>query len=249
VGESNARIVWHRKPGFNSSAVAWKIRIDENERGEIRNGKTLAIDVDAGEHCIQVGFFKRGSTPSNQLQVRFDAGQEIYISSTISLFSGRIELQVDRTVIRKIVETDSYEVQVGNDEVRVIDNLQGVSPIVRTFHLTREWSKSYSTGTVQSDSASKSVQLEAKLSSIKMQAERRIEQQYGTTSQQRQAFEDTVAITAAPHTYSEIRFTWKEIRQRGYVEEIDGVTHISRTPFELITGLTFDQRQVDRNSL
>ncbi|HVB45419.1 MAG TPA: hypothetical protein VNF47_22320 [Streptosporangiaceae bacterium] len=241
MGEADGRIVWHRKLGYGGAASKLSIRIDDKKRGSLWTGGTLTIDVGAGEHSIKAGGFSR------PLLLRIEAGQEVHISS--GHYSGMSNsLRVDRTISRKVIETERYETPTGHDEVRTIDNLQGLSPIVRTFRLAREWNKSYSIGSTQSIAVSQSVEFRWKLADIKTQAEWRLEQNYNVTTQQRQTFEDTVAVTAAPRTYSEIRFAWKEIRQRGYVDVFDGPTHISRTPFELVVGLAYDQRQIDRHS-
>lgn len=157
----------------------------------------------------------------------------------------RPKLQVEDTISRVVVETDRYEFPVG-DEVRTIDNSQGTSPIVRTFRLSREWTKSYTLGSEQSITVTKSVGYTSKLGEIRQQAGRTITQHYSTSGEERRAFEDTVTVTVAPRTCSEIAFAWKEIRQRGYVEQTGAATSItSRVPFELVLGLTYDPRQID----
>jgi|SRR5580693_6637062 hypothetical protein len=247
MSEAGGRIVLHREWSFMwAGSPKSKIRIDGAERGAVSNGGTLAIDVGAGEHSIQVaqGVIKR------DLLVSVEAGQEAQIIESMSyyVYAAKMKLRLVRTLSSTIVETERYEITLGNDEVRSIDNLQGISPQVRAFRLAREWSKSYSIGSAQSITVSQGAEFSSKVADIKTKVERRVEQNYNMTSQQRQTFEDTLTVTAAPRTYSEIRITWKEIRQRGYVDEFDGAAHISRTPFELVVGLTYDPRQIDRHS-
>jgi hypothetical protein len=247
MSERDGRIVWHRKWAWTGGAGIFRIRIDEQVMGAVGNGGTLGIDVGAGDHYIQVS--QGPLMKSSRLLVRIESGQEVRISSSLPFAAmGRIKLQVDKTISRKVIETEHYETPAGNDEVRTIDNLQGTSEQVRTFGLAREWSKSYSVGSSQSTTFSESAEFSSKLVDIKTQAELRVEQNYNMTSQRRQTFEDTLTVKAAPHTYSEIRIAWKEIRQRGYVDEFDGPVHISRTPFELVVGLTYDPQQIDRHS-
>ena len=251
MSEADGRIVWHWEWSFISvGAYKSHIKIDGEERGTISNGGTLAIEVRAGEHSIQVS---QGLQRVNLL-VRVEEGQEVQINESMQVVLRRypaiikMNLRVVRTVSSKIIETERYETTAGSDEVRSLDNLQGTSPQVRSFRLAREWSKSYSVGSTQSVAVSGGAEFSSKVANITTQVERRIERNYNMTSQQQQTFEDTLTVTAAPQTYSEIRITWKEIRQRGYVDEFDGTIHISRTPFELVVGLTYDSRQIDRHS-
>src|SRR5580693_9569784 len=62
MSEAGGRIVLHREWSFMwAGSPKSKIRIDGAERGAVSNGGTLAIDVGAGEHSIQVaqGVIKR----------------------------------------------------------------------------------------------------------------------------------------------------------------------------------------------
>lgn len=247
LSETDGRIVVQRKRIYYSSLQTWNIIIDGREEGQIHNGQTISIAVHAGEHLVYlhpVGW-GRGAPKSKPLKLWIDPGQEIKL--TCSPGPARPKLQIEDTVsdVSVVVETDRYELPVG-DEVRTIDNSRGSSPIVRTFRLSREWTKSYTLGSEQSITVTKSAGYTSKLGEIRMQAGRKIAQHYSTTGQERRAFEDTVTVTVAPQTRSEIVFAWKEIRQRGYVEQMEGVISVSsRVPFELVLGLTYDPRQID----
>jgi hypothetical protein len=93
---ADGRIVWHRSRSYIGSALRWTIRIDDQARGTVRNGGTLALDIGAGEHSIQVGVFLPGSVmKSNRLMVRIEAGQEVKISSS-PRFTKRIGLLLDK---------------------------------------------------------------------------------------------------------------------------------------------------------
>jgi len=247
LSETGGLIVIQRERRFVGSAMTWKIMVDGKAEAEIHNGQTISIEVGVGEHLV----YLRAATAmnpgpnSNRLKLRIDAGHEIRLTCIARPSPLRPKLQVGDAISGVVVETDRYEFPVG-DEVRTIDNSQGTSPIVRTFRLSREWSKSYTLGSDQSITVTTSVGYTPKLAEIRMQAGRTIGQHYSTSSEERRAFEDTVTVTVAPRTRSEITFAWKEIRQRGYVEQTEGATSItSRVPFELVLGLTYDPRQID----
>lgn len=241
MNAKGARIVIWRKPTLYHSVYTWNVIIDDKEEGKINRNQKISIAVNSGEHHIYIR--GRNTKDSVRVTVPIDVGQEV--SMTCWAGPRRINLQVDAAPSRKVVETDQYEIPIGSREVRTIDNLQGVSPIVRTFHLSREWTRSFTMDWGRSVTEVESVGLETKAASFKMQATQTIEQHYSTSGGNRRSFEDTVVITVAPRTRSEVIFAWKEIRQRGYVEELDGTTVLLKVPFELVVGLTFDQQQID----
>ena len=237
-----------RRIGLAGTYIGYKILIDDQAVGKIHNGQTVSISVSAGEHYIQLDCGSLGTRwgKTQRLPVKVGLGQEVIAQCYTR--SGVAVLEVSSvTQGAKVVETERYEVSIGPDEIRRIDNSQGISPIVRTFRLSRDWTRSYTVGSVESNTTTESAQLNTKFGNLRSQAEQRIEQHYSTTGQERHAFEDSVVVTVAPRTYSEIIFAWKEIRQRGYVEVADGSTLISRVSFELVTGLTFDQQQLDKS--
>lgn len=83
--------------------------------------------------------------------------------------------------------------------------------------------------------------------SLKTEAERALREEYSITTGERETYEEEVTLEIAPHTRSEILFSWKEIRQQGIIKLTAG-SYEARIPFEIVVGLTFDQRQVDISS-
>lgn len=204
MSEANGLIVVQRKDTYVCSARTWKIMIDGKEEGRIRNGQSISLMVPAGEHLVHVDPGP-DMINSKRLEVRIKAGQEIEMTCGPTSANLGAKLQVGDAITRTVVETDRYEVPMG-DEIRTIDNLQGFSPIVRTFHLSREWTKSYTVGSEQSITVTQSSAFVSKLAELGMQAGRTISQHYSATGQERRTFEHTLTITAAPRTHSEITF-------------------------------------------
>lgn len=145
-------------------------------------------------------------------------------------------------VVCQISEGERFEVDLGDPEIRVIDNSSGVSDAVRTFRLCRTWSRTLTTDTERALRATVGLNIPWVL--VKAEIDGALTQHLSRSFQEQQSFEDTVVITAAAHTKTTVFFAWKEIRQKGKVRVlVDGVA--ADVPFEAVIGLSFDQRQVD----
>ena len=79
---------------------------------------------------------------------------------------------------------------------------------------------------------------------LRAEAERVLTKTYSTATEERHTFAEEVTLNIGPHTKSEIVFSWKEIRQKGVVR-IEGAGFAAEVPYEVVVGLTFDQRQID----
>ncbi|WP_141842639.1 hypothetical protein [Humibacillus xanthopallidus] len=146
------------------------------------------------------------------------------------------------TVICQISEGKRYEVEVGDPEIRVIDNSSGLSDAVRTFKLSRTWSRTLTTDTERALRATGGLSIP--WVQVKAEIDGALTQHLSRSFQEQQSFEDTVVITSAARTKTTVFFAWREIRQQGNVRVlVDGVE--ADVPFEAVIGLSFDQRQVD----
>jgi hypothetical protein len=143
----------------------------------------------------------------------------------------------------RVIEEGRRDILLGEPEVRVIDNTRGTSPVVRTFRISREWTRSWSLDTERQMTAKGGLSLP--LATLKAEAEMMLKQRYGSTGGERHTYEDSVVVTSAPHTRTTVRFLWREIRLMGSLElcENDAVLH--QIPFEGTVGLSFDQQQID----
>ena len=113
--------------------------------------------------------------------------------------------------------------------------------------MTKEWTRSYSVEIDRSSTISGGGGLAFHVVELKAQAEQAVSHKYSAQADERQTYEDEVTITVAAKTNSEIVFSWKEIHQNGYVVfgEEEGAPQV---PFDIVMGVTFDQRQVDVES-
>jgi hypothetical protein len=142
-----------------------------------------------------------------------------------------------------IIEESRYQVSLG-DETRMVNNSQSSSSTTRKVRLTREWTRTWTVDVNRITMTRQSAGLGIHFLDLKAQAERTLREAYSITTGERETFEEEVTLKIAPHTKSEILFSWREIRQKGVVQVVtDGFE--ARIPYEMVVGLTFDQQQVD----
>jgi hypothetical protein len=143
----------------------------------------------------------------------------------------------------RVQEIGRYERILGTPEVRIIDNAKSASPVTRTFRVSREWTRTLSVDTESVRRLTTGTELP--LLKLKAEVEQAIRNHFASTFQETRTFEDTVVITAAPYTRTEVTFTWKEVRQKGAVTALRGSVAEAELHFESIIGLAFDQKQSD----
>lgn len=147
------------------------------------------------------------------------------------------------TVRYTVVEAAREETSLG-DEPRTIDNSQSSSPTSRVVRLTREWSRTYTVEVERATTLSGSLDLAIHVLDLKGGAERTLTTTYSASGEQQETFEEEVTINVAAHTRSVVVFSWKEIRQHGVVRA-EAPGYSVEIPYEVVVGITFDQRQVD----
>lgn len=263
--DGTARLVVSRGGANAYAVVGWKILVDGQVVGVMRRGeRSISVDVEPGSHSVRLGGANTYTLPR---RVELAAGEEVRLR--VPLLGGRMVLDLNDVDVdgaddalpaartppnlqsapsaqditdRVVHEVTRRESPVGEPEARTIDNSLGRSAIVRTFTVTREWTR---TCTVQKERATTvSGGLTLPLAALKAEADLALREHYASTTTERQSFQDSVVVTVAPGVRSQVFFAWREIRQQGYVDLVypEGTT---RVPYELVTGITFDQQQID----
>ena len=257
-----AQILIERPNNWQGMLLAWNVNIDGQNVGKVRNGTTASFDVEPGSHIIRVNAVT--SRPGKEAHtVTVGDGEVVQLRGSINSMN-RVRLErvdprplgstsVDTSQDRpppsaqpssaRVVEVSRSEVPIG-EEFLQIDNSRSSSPSVRVKRLTKEWTRSYSVEVDKSSTLSGSGGLAFHVVELKAQAEQAVSHKYSAQAEERQTYEDEVTITVAAKTNSQIVFSWKEIHQNGYVVfgEEEGAPQV---PFDIIMGVTFDQRQVD----
>lgn len=154
---------------------------------------------------------------------------------------------VPQPMATRVVELGRRTTILGT-EGRTIDNRQGLSPIVRVIRVIREWTETYAVDHERMTTLHGSAGINILSLKLGGDIDRAVKDHYSVSSGQRHKFEEEVTVTAAPGTRTEVEFIWKDIRQYGEVELTVGGETAGHVPFEVVVGVTFDQRQVDQRA-
>ena len=260
-----ARILIERPNKWQGMLLPWNVNIDGQNVGKIKNGTTGSFEVEPGSHVIRVNAVSgrpgkeahtvtvgdgevmqlRGSINSMN-RVRLERADPNPPASPRAEVSQSPSLSSVQPSSARVIEVSRSEVPIGEEKLH-IDNSQSSSSSVRVKRLTKEWTRSYSVEIDRSSTISGGGGLAFHVVELKAQAEQAVSHKYSAQADERQTYEDEVTITVAAKTNSEIVFSWKEIHQNGYVVfgEDEGAPQV---PFDIIMGVTFDQRQVDVES-
>jgi hypothetical protein len=102
--------------------------------------------------------------------------------------------------VRRITGTTRREVYIAN-EVREIDNSRSVSPAVRTFTLSREWTQSIHVDTDATTTLSGGGNVNiARVISARMDVSTALKKHYSKSGEDKSTFVDQVVVTTAPFT-------------------------------------------------
>jgi hypothetical protein len=143
----------------------------------------------------------------------------------------------------ELVETQRIEEPLG-EERRVIDNSHSNAAVQRKMTVSKQWSQRIAideeTATAVKGEAGAKVFV-----NLKLEAERRIQEKYSTSTETRKTYSEEVVITVPARTKIELVFAWKQVWQCGIIRVHARDGSISELPYRLCLDATFDQRQVE----
>jgi hypothetical protein len=251
---NSVEIVIKRKWAYKGAPIPWKVFVDDKMVGKLAAGGSFSAHAAPGRHTITVRWAFLGSERLRG-EFSFDAevgeridlvGQAPGNVAPIKIWrsgaSPRPPAPSEPTT-STVIEGSRYTVPLG-DETRTMDNSQSGSSTTREVRLTREWTRTYVVDVEHITTVRGSAGLAIQVLDLKGEAERTLSKKYSATTEERETFEEKVTVNVAPHTRSEIVFSWKEIRQKGSVRVVGGDFE-ARIPYEVVVGLTFDQQQID----
>lgn len=275
MGE-RATIWLQRKGSALKLLVTYRVDVDGVAVGRIRNGKTLAIEVEPGPHVLQLHAFMEHS---NRLEVQAEPGGELEVCCQSAVSSPRLWFESWRSgasaapapaptsapaatarsapspsprrapapaYLTQVVESERSEEPIG-DETRVIDNLHSDAQVTRSMKVTKEWTMAYHLEAETDRVRGGGLQLGPAWAGVKAQAEETVRQTYGISGQTRQLYEEQITVTVQARQMLRLDLQWKRILQRGNVRVLDGEGRtVSEMPFEVVVGVTFDQRQTEQ---
>lgn len=267
MADQTGTIVIRRNKRVQGLAYPATILVDDRAEARLWNGQTVELSVSAGRHTLKAVLKPIGGR-SKDLSLDVVANNSVSLVLKVSLGGWGLQFERDAPAERPTVvktgaklprgsaastlddlpsatvhETRRSEVSIGSD-VRQIDNSRGVSPIIRTFKVSREWTHSYVYDVDKSSSVNVGGGLGINIASIRLQVDTALKTHYSASEVERRTVEEEVTVTVAPQTRSRITFSWKEIHQIGDVVLANG-DRTTKIPFEAVVGLTFDQEQTD----
>jgi hypothetical protein len=142
----------------------------------------------------------------------------------------------------ELVETQRIEEPLG-EERRVIDNSHSNAAVQRKMTVSKQWSQRIAideeTATAVKGEAGAKVFV-----NLKLEAERRIQEKYSTSTEIRKTYSEEVVITVPARTRIEMVFAWKQVWQCGIIRVHARDGSIAELPYRLCLEATFDQKQV-----
>lgn len=146
----------------------------------------------------------------------------------------------------EVTETHRTEEGLGAEQ-REIDNSKSSIELERRFTVSKEWSKSV---IIEEEKARKTgAELTVGLSeaaSIKAASEEALKSKYTTSEETKQTYTEEIVLKVPSKTKLLVVFKWKRIWQHGIIALHDEKGFVSKVPFKVVVGITFDQTQVDQ---
>jgi hypothetical protein len=251
---NSAEIVIKRKWAYKGAPIPWKVFVDDQMVGTLAAGSSLSAHAAPGRHTLTVRWAFLGSERLHgEFSFDAEAGERIDLVGQAPRNVEPIKIwrpgvsprppAPSELTTSTAIEGSRYTVPLG-DETRTMDNSQSGSSTKREVRLTREWTRTYVVDVEHITTVRGSAGFATHVLDLKVEAERTLSKTYSAATKERETFEEKVTVNVAPHTRSEIMFSWKEIRQKGFVRVV-GADFEAQIPYEVVVGLTFDQQQID----
>ncbi|MDB5326452.1 MAG: hypothetical protein JWM57_2021 [Phycisphaerales bacterium] len=163
----------------------------------------------------------------------------------------------------KIVETKDVATSeiFFSDEDRRIDNTGSTTSIERTFAFKRKWSSSvtFEQERIQKTTASEeqsafsgtlmSVRVRGAGSKASRTVEETLRQRFTHTKREENTQAETIRVVIPAYTATTLKLRWKRMVSKGTLVLEDQWKNRITAPFEVVTGVTFDQVRDDRPEL
>ena len=156
--------------------------------------------------------------------------------------AGKAVASADPAIV-DIEETERQEEGFGSDS-RLVDNSKSTATVRRRFAVSKEWSRTY---TVEYEKATVAgggfdIGLTQNVG-LKLNCEQTIRRHFSISEDSKETYSEEVEIEVPAMTKLRIVFQWKKIVQCGFIQVQKPNNGISRFPFRVAVGVTFDQTQ------
>jgi hypothetical protein len=272
-----ATVYLERVWAYSAIVRAFEVNMDGRDIGSVRNGKTIAIDIDHGEHSIYIKLdwttsktinffasdtsnifrFRCGPTSLKSIPltsiVRDPTFSTILKDSTLWLdMVDDAKNSIQPTIPQdqssiELIETKRVE-EYTSEDLRVNDNRRGSTPFLRKTVVSKKVIK---TSTFERNLIA---QLGLKgnigiqaVASIESSLQLSINAKYLNSTQTEISRSDELPVEAPANTRRILVIKWKNIWQEGLAKIIEQSGQSTEVPYRVLVDIDFDTEIVDEN--
>jgi hypothetical protein len=261
-----------RRRAWAAMAVAFRVEIDGQEMGKLRNGENANLVVTPGSHAMQIhssgGLHSRiviiNLIEDEEAEFTCSAGLEATIKASMKARTNRecIELRqerwrnkfpivADQTTVPEaampgrpleVVETRRSEEPIG-DETRTIDNRRGNSEVTRVIRASREWSRSVTITDNRARDIGGGISVGPQWVNLHAEIKSILQRSYSISSDIRETHAEEITFQVPAGSCVQLTLHWKQIVQHGFVRVQERSRGVIEIPFKIGIAVTFDQVQ------
>jgi len=143
-----------------------------------------------------------------------------------------------------IIATEKKEEPIGTEK-RSIDNSKSSSTLRRNLSFKKEWSQSYNIEYEKSRDKTHGLSLNVSVMSLNNTAVDTLKEKFAISQETKRELEEDIEIEVLPGKKVMVLLHWKHILQVGNIVYRDQYREQIEIPFSVVSGLTFDQQQVE----
>lgn len=169
----------------------------------------------------------------------------IFNNSNLNISLSNRNQQSNKLQFKEIIQSERFEEHIGYEE-RNVDNSRSTVNSTRRFRVSKEWRRTYTIDHENSKCIGGEINIGINsILNIKALAEKKILSKYSLSKEEKQIYEEEIIVEIPAKTKVKILIYWKYIWQEGLILFNDEKNRTIQVPFKVITGLTFDQSQID----
>jgi hypothetical protein len=253
-----------RRRAYAGSAVAFRIEIDGQEIGKLRNGESVSLVVTPGFHAMQIRAAMGGHSGTVMINLAEGDEAEFTCSGGMKMMSTKyIELRqerwrnqlpvpADRTMVPEpsmpgrvleVVETRRSEEPIG-DETRTIDNRRGNAEVTRVIRASQDWSRNVTITENRAHDKGGGISVgPLQWASLHAEIKSTLQRSYSISSDIRETHAEEITLQVPAGSSVQLTLRWKQIVQHGFVRVQESSRGTIEIPFQVGIAVTFDQVQ------
>jgi hypothetical protein len=253
-----------RQQAWGGSAVAFRIEVDGQEMGKLRNGENASVAVAPGPHALAIRAAMGGHSRTVMINLADGEEAEFTCIGTVkaSLSTEYIELRQERwrgqspvaagqdrvsagwvpEQVLEVVETRRSEEPIG-DETRTIDNRYGNADVTRVIRASRDWSRSVTITDGRTNDRGGGISAGPQWVNVHAEVKSTLQRNYSISSDLRESHTEEITIQVPAGSCVQLVLHWKQIVQHGFVRVQEKSQGVVEVPFKVGISVTFDQAQ------